>query len=119
MRASFQTGVNNMIKLDMHRTRITALREADFFIFRVFHHFFLIPRSLIRKFILGFSCVRASFQTGVNNMIKLDMHRTRITALREALFFVFPDVLQISLEHFLSNRVRLTPHSILVTAQRT
>ena len=44
--------------------------------------------------------MRASFQTAVNNMIKLDMHRTRITALREADFFIFPGVLQISLEHF-------------------
>jgi len=36
--------------------------------------------------------VRASFQTDVNNKKKLDMHRTRITALREALFFILGNV---------------------------
>ena len=54
-----------------------------------FSPFLLISCSLIRKFILGFSYVRASFQTGVHNKKKLDMHRTRITALREADFFIF------------------------------
>jgi len=54
-----------------------------------FFTIFLISRSLIRQFILGFSYVRASFQTGVHNKNKLDMHRTRITALRETDFFIF------------------------------
>ena len=45
-------------------------------------------RSLNKISFLSFSDVRASFQTGVDNMIKLDMHRSRITAFREAKFFI-------------------------------
>jgi len=88
VRASFQTGVTNKKIIRHAPNENNGITGSRLFYIKSFSPFFLISRSLIRKFILGFSCVRASFQTDVNNKIKLDMHRTRITALREVDFFI-------------------------------
>jgi len=94
VRASFQTGVNN--KKNRHAPiENNGITGSRLFYIQSFSPFFLkISRSLIRNFILGFSFVRASFQTGVNNKKKLDLHRSRITALREAKFFISENVIK-------------------------